>query len=268
MAEGSSTKWISIIVGIIIAALGAFGVAQFIRGNQEEERRIEAQNEIARMSEIMKEQEGVWSRLAVQSKDVIEHLRSQNSGLADTIESRDEQVQNLVKIVGNLRNIRVVVREENISQTQEPDNIERARVTFDQEWENFIRIYGFTLTNPPEADINLEWTRPVNFTIVTTQLDDLSWRNYLTSDMPNLEIGSIEGIVNPRPLRSRTFVENIIIGGGLLINPTQFDAGFGEVFLLYSFESAFAIGPVIGIGIAENSDFMVGLHFQWKPWRQ
>lgn len=257
-------NWVSIIIGLIVAALGAFGIGQFIRGNQEEARRIEAQNQIARMSEVVEEKDGVWSRLSEQQEDVIERLREQNSGLAELIEQRNEQIISLSDTVVRMRDVRVVVRPQNVTQTP-VDN--RIRVDFHEEVDP-VRVEGYTLTNPAEADLTVGFTRPLGLRTTITQAEDGSWKTYVEGDWPNLEIEQIQAVVNPLPIRERSFVENIVVGGDIATS-FQFDSIFADVYMLYEFDDSFAVGPSVGAAVIEDqARATVGLRVQWAPWRQ
>lgn len=258
-------NWVGILIGLIMTALGAFGVGQFIRGNQEEARRIESQNEIARMSDVIEERNGVWSRLSQQQDDIINRLRDQNSGLADLIEQRNEQILTLSETVARIRDVHVVVRPRNITQT--PVGDDRIRVDFHEEVDP-IRVEGFTLTNPGEADLTVGFTRPLRLTTTVTQAEDGSWKTYVEGDWPNLEIEQIDSVVNPQPIRERTFVENLIVGGDLATS-FQFDSIFADVYMMYEFNESLAVGPSIGAAvIGDQARATIGLKFQWAPWRQ
>lgn len=263
MAEKNSLDWVKVIMGILMAGLAIFGIAQFTKAKQEEAARIAAQNEIALMSDVIEEKEGVWSRLSVQQEDIIEQLREENSDLATTIEDRDANILAMSEAIARFSNIRVVVRPQNV--VQEPVE-DRIRVAFTEEVDP-IRVEGFTLTDPPEAEVTVGFTRPLQLRTVITQEEDGSWRTYIEGDYPNLEIEQIETVVNPFPERGRTWVENISIGGGLH-GSTQFDAAFGEVFLMYTFDDSISVGPSAGVAVIDDeARFMLGAKFVWYPWR-
>ena len=62
--------------------------------NQADEARIEAQNQIAELSAVVRETNGSFSRLAQQaenSNQIMRELQNSNAGLAEIIQQRDEQ---------------------------------------------------------------------------------------------------------------------------------------------------------------------------------
>ena len=256
-------NWVGILIGIIVAALGAFGVSQFVRGNQEEARRVEAQNEIARISEVVDEKDGVWSRLAQQQEDAIGILRKDNSDLADLIESRNEQILTLSTAVATVRDIRVIVRPEHITQTETEAG--RTRVDFEEEVDP-VRVSGFTLTDPPETELTVGFIRPLILTTTVVEAEDGSWKAYVQGDWPNLEIEQIDTVVNPQPITDRSFAENIIVGLDVSTS-FQLDSVFADIYLMYDF-GGIAFGPSIGVAVMEDeARATVGLKLQWAPWR-
>lgn len=271
MAEKStSIDWAKVIMAVVIVALGFFGLASFMRANSEENKRIESQNRIAQMSKVIQEKENLWSRLSQQQEDVIGILRRDNEGLADQIEKQGDTILALSETVVKMKSVRVVVRHENITQDPveptEPGGDERLRVSFHENVDP-ISVEGFTLTNPPEAEVTVGFTRPLKLRTVITQQQDGAWRTYVEGDWPNLDIQQIETVVNPRAAHQRSFVENIVVGGNLLISP-DFDDVVGNINLGYSLGS-FSVGPSLGIALVnDNASFVVGFQSEWKPFYQ
>jgi hypothetical protein len=272
MADKSSKMdWGKIIMAIVIAAFGIFGLASFLRANAEEAKRIEAQNETARISTVIQEKEDLWSRLSQQKDDLASVLRQSNSDLASRLEDQGAAIVSLSETIANFKPVRVIVRTENVSQDPvdptEPGGEQRIRVSFHEEVDP-IRVEGFTLSNPPEAEVTVGFTRPLKLRTVITQERNGAWRTYVQGDWPNLTIEQIETVVNPQAARSRSVVENIIVGGNLHTS-WQLDSAVGEVFALYSFKDSFAAGPSVGVGIINGeSDLLLGAQFQWHPWRR
>lgn len=263
---------ILVLLGVVLAA-GVIGL-QFWQQQQmsrrAEEARVAAQNALAEMSGVMEENNSTWSRLAQERSDLMALLESRNSELADIIRERNEEIQNLTTAVANIRNVHIVVRPESGGHVEETvETIEgetRSRVDFDQVHEEFIRVSGHTLTNPAEAEIDLEFVRAVNFTVVTTQLDDLSWRSYLSTDFPGMTIGEIETSVNPlsRPAESRGWERDIEVGvygsGAVTGNYGSFGADIG-----YDFGPVDINVDLGGIVYPGGTDFVVGGRVGFAP---
>lgn len=269
MSKTKKLNW-GALLSIGVALIGLiFGGVFALKYNKAEEARIEAQNTIAEQSETIQEAEGIASRLATQYEDLQERLRESNERLADLIDDRGEEILSLTRAIANLENIRVVVRNPVQVDIEAPDGSVRTRVDFDQEVDP-IRVSGFTLTNPAQAELEVAFTRPLNLTSVVTQQEDGSWRSYIESDWPNLEISSIETSVNPLRSVVPRFRERVILGGHLYLTPNRaFDSGGGHIYMLFESETkrSLAIGPSVGISsVGGASRYNVGLQFQWRPW--
>lgn len=255
-----------IILGVLL--LVALGVGGFFFFQKEqmrqnaEEARVEAQNKLAQMSQTMQETEQIWSRLAQEKEVDMNALRAQNEELARLIEERDEEITTLTNATANLRPVRVVIRD--ASQTEPEEG--RLRVDFDQIHDEFWRVQGFTLTNPAEAEVSVSWTRPANFTIITTQQPDLSWRSYLESDIPGLEIGSIESTVNPlsRPQEAVPWHHGIFVGlNGLVgVSGNSGAAALEAGYDAGDFEFSIQGGGIVYPGAV---DFAAGLSLRLNP---
>lgn len=261
-----------ILATLFVVALG-FSIFFFWKWNhtqmQADDARVDAQNRIAELSQTIQESENTWSRLAQEKEAQLEDIRAYNRELADIIESKDQEITTLTTAVARLRNVRVVVERENVTQTEEPGGTEgevRHRVGFDQVWQDFMRVHGFTLTNPAEAEINVDYTRPARISVVTTQNPDLSWRTYVETDIPNLEIGHIDSIVNPisRPQEETPWYHNIMLGIGGSVG-VQGEMGTAYIFAGYD-AGDWELG-ITGGGIFTRNgvDFAPGLQFTFAP---
>lgn len=263
-----------IILIVLLGASGGFGVYFFIKGKSIQsdaiQARVDAQNRIAQLSHTLKEGEGTWSRLAQEKEAELDDLRERIPELVTLIEERDEEITSLTEAVGRLQNVRVVVDSGNVTQTPEeptePGQPERTRVAFDQIWNDFMRIHGFTLTNPAEAEINVDYTRPVRVSVVTTQQEDLSWRSYISHNISNLEIETIESIVNPlaRPQEESHWYENIMLGIG---GSVGVQGQMGTAYLFAGYDAGdWDLGITLGgIFTSNGVDFAPGLEFRFAP---
>lgn len=266
-----------IVLAVLLAVSLGFGGYFFFRAKHIQERetaaRVDAQNRIAELSRTLKEGERTWSRLA-QEKDASnienEYLTQLINDALDAIRERDEQITVLNHTIANFRPVRVVVEPGNVTQIPDETDPERVRVEFDQTWEDFMRISGFTLTNPAEAEIQVDYTRPVHLAIVVTQREDLSWNSYVSHDVPNLEIETIDTTVSPlsRPQEETKWYEGIYAGFGFGLGRELSGgsvAGFGLLELGYDFGD-FEFG-LLGMFNAWDSGASpgLGLTFRFNP---
>lgn len=252
--------WVKIIIGVLMSALAIFGFSSYLNYKKEEKARIEAQNEIARQSKVIKESNDTWSRLAQQREDAIDDLEKQNKDLADRIKEKNEQVLVLSQAVAKFNSIKIIVRD-----AVQTENEGRTKVSFDKTVDP-INVKGFTLTNPAEAEFDVNFVRPLKLTTVVTQKKNGQWVARISGDWPNLNIEQIDTVVNPRPFQPRGLTERIILGGSI---GTDFSFGgiSGDVYTLYDLDS-FAVGPYVGVTTVNDyvgANF--GLRFQYFPFR-
>lgn len=259
-------KIIAIIALSVLLALSAiFSAFMFFQKEQikkqGEEARVSAQNRIAELSRTIEETEGLWSRLAQEREADMDELRRSNEALANLIKERNEEITALTRAVATLRTVRVIDREPEQSEEEG-----RSRVDFSETYENFWLVHGYTLTNPAFAEINIEFARPANFTVVTTQQEDLSWRTYVTSDIPNLQIGEIDSQVNPisRPQEQIPWHHGIFLGVGGLVSVT---GNSGAAYLEGGYDFGDFEASILGGGIAypEGVDFSLGINLRLNP---
>lgn len=253
-------------VGIVILVLlcGYLWWKTYSLENEAQEARVAAQNQLAELSQVIQENNGTWSRLAQENGEALTLLQTSSSQLAQMIQDRNEEITSLTTAVATIRPITVrVIQGAGATQTEqepvEPGQPTRDRVDFDTTHEEFVRIHGYTLTHPAEANLSVEYTRSINFTVVTTQAEDLSWRSYVESDMPGLQIGEIESRVNPisRPQEQRRWEQDIEIGvfgaGAVTGNAGTFGAEVGYDF------GAVTIGVNAGgVTYPGSTDLLVG----------
>lgn len=228
---------------------------------QAEDAGVNYRNDIARMSQVVQESNDTWSRLAEERGDGLDRLNEMLPELAETIRQRDEQILQLARATASIRPIVVRVTEGNgANQSEEPGEEgqpPRARVTFDSTYQEFARIHGFTLTNPAEANVSVEFVRPVNFTVATTQAADRSWRTYIQSDLPGLEIGEVESQVSPLAVRRRSWEQDIEVGifGAAAVTG---NAGIFGAEIGYDFGGVTVGIDAGGITYPGSTDFLVG----------
>lgn len=229
----------------------------------------EYRNEIARMSKVVQEGNNSWSRLAQERSDSLDRLNQMLPELANTIRQRDEQILQLARATASIRPIVVRITEDSgASQSEQPgatpEAPTRARVDFDTTHQEFARIHGFTLTNPAEANVSVEFVRPINFVVTTTQAPNQSWRTYIQTDVPGLEIGEIESQVSPLAARQKSWEEDIEVGlfgaGATTGNAGIFGAEIG-----YDFGAVDVGVSVGGITFPGSTDFMVGGRISVAP---
>lgn len=262
-------NWTSIGLGILVLILSSLGVFLFSKYSEEQKARLEAQNRIAEQSEVIRESQQTWSRLATQYEDLDRRLSEINEDLSKKITKRGEEITSLSTALTKIRPIVIRFPEENI--VQEPQENGRIRVSFDRT-EDPVRIHGFTLTDPAEAEVSVEFVRPLRLTSVITQRPDGSWNSYFDTDWENLEIEQVSTTVNPLPQTVESLGRGFILGLQAQMGVVRpIDSFGGNISLLYetSTNRKFTIGPTFGISSMDGqSRFQVGLATQFRLWRR
>lgn len=156
---------------------------------------VDAHNQIAQLSRTIQENENTWARLTQERDDQMAQLQAQNNDLAQVIQSRNEQIASLTDIVANFRPIHIIAQGQAATETTQN---ERVRVDFDQTHSDYLRVAGHTLTNPAEAALDIQFTRPLHLTIVSTQTEDGAWNTHVQTDYEDLQIDEIDASINPR----------------------------------------------------------------------
>lgn len=257
------TDIVKIILAVLAMAMAAFGVVSYVKSTEEHKKKIEAQNEIARLSVVIEEKDGSWSRLSQQSEEIISSLESKNRDLADIVRERSETILSLNETIANFSPTKIVVRRTNVTEvTTGAGEEERVTVSFAENVDP-VRVEGFTITNPPEAEVTVSFTRPLRLHTAITQQEDGSWRTYVSGDWPNLQIENIETVVNPRLTRPRGFFDRLSLVTAVAAS-TKFDSFFVGANILYDVNESFSFGPMIGASVVEDrSSAVLGLSVQW-----
>lgn len=255
-------------IGLIVIAISAafFWWKMTSLQSQQEEQRINLQNRIAELSRTVEEGNGTWSRLAQERSDSLQRLSEILPQLAETIRQRDEQIMALARATASLRPITIRVTEgSGANQQQETGQSgqDRIRVNFDATHQETVRVAGFTLTNPAEANVEVSLVRPVNFVVTTTQLPDRSWRTYINSDWEDLQIGNIESQVTPVE-RRRRWEQDIEVS---ILGAAAVSGGSGMLGLGLGYDFGAVDVSVIGGGLIANQglDLMVGANIGIAP---
>lgn len=265
--EEKNRNWTSIGLGILVMVLSSLGIFLFSKYSEEQKARIQAQNTIAEQSEVIRESQTTWSRLATQYENLDERLNQVNEDLGRQITERGEEITTLSNALVKIRPIVIRFPAENVVQTPEEDG--RVRVSFDRSVDP-VRIHGWTLTNPGEAEVSMEFTRPLRLTSVVTQRPDGSWNSYFDSDWENLEIESMNTTVNPLPQQQEAIRRGFIVGLSARMGVVRpIDSVGADLSVLYETGTRrkFTLGPTFGVSTVDGeSRFQIGVSTQWRLW--
>jgi len=257
-------KYLSIVLFFGLLTMGGFYLYQ---RHENASVKKALNNQIATLEGTIKETETVYSARGVELEDI----KSDNSELQQKIKDRDEKIFSLSEVNLKLKN--QVFKLTNASESTEGtgDDI-RYRVDFDTQKqvslsnvpENYLRVYGHTLTNPPYAEVYLEWLRDLKLNFVLTKSDDdETYRLYVDSGTSDVVPSKVTLKVDPS-LFDRKWYQKVAIGTDILIGPRILNS----LKLTYDVDK-FYIGPVVMIGYNNDSIYkFYGISAGYYPWRR
>jgi hypothetical protein len=246
-------KILSIILSALIVVVGGFYAFERYRHSNT---KAQLSNKVAKLEGTIKETETAYSKRGV----IIEDLQSENEDLQNIIDDRDEEILAIGEIAFKwkdkyfkIKNVKQsVIPVSNVSEVVEikescVEDCEtflasnRIRVDFDHQEDPFI-VKGFTLTNPPEAELKLEWTRELKLNLILTKNEDDSFRLYL--DSRESDVDKIELTLNVDPaILDEKWYEKIGIGIDLGVG----DGFAGGIRIYYDILDNLFIGPNVVI---------------------
>ncbi len=259
----SPIKLSFIFAGVLLLLAISVAIGFTLVSNAHKKELVELQNTIASRDVTIEIQKNVYTELAIKSEATLQialEFAEQNQALVAEIKTRKAEVltaQNLVIKWKKAYEALVVA-----TQTEEttPEGVVRKKVEFIKDFGPFI-VKGHTLTDPPEALLNVNQGRPLKLSVVMTQEKDKSWRGYATSSEDNMAVDIAVSAVNPDMLNPKWYEKiglqgSIAAGSGLLV-------GVGASYKIGNFN----VGP--GVWGAMNWDLQpkgyVGVNLGWNP---
>ena len=257
-------KVLSIILAVALLAAGvAYGAERWSHNNT----RKDLNNKIAIVEDMLQETATAHSRLAFEN----ENIRASSSELQDIIDDRDEEVLALTSV--NLRLKSSIIRIKDAKQTIVPgyggsivsgpsrECLDRFRVDFDKD-QGLLRIMGHTLTNPPYAEVQVDWIGTLNLELVLTKKEDGSFRVYLDSE--EAVPVELQLQVDPSILDHRWY-ERIGVGSDLALGATGIQLSLSA---FYDVWPDFYVGPMIRMGyFGSDVEMLYGAVAGYYPWR-
>lgn len=267
-------KYVSLVLLVLLAGAGVlYGVERYSHSKTKRE----SNNQIAKLEGTVKETENAYSRRALE----IEGLKTDNEELQDIIDDRDEEIVALGKVavewkdryikiknakqtVVNQDGDPIVPPDDDPDWTPPADDTTRVRVDFEHT-EDALTVSGFTLTNPPEAEIALKWNRKLNLNIILTKDDAGSFRLYADPEGSDSVPMELDLAIDPSVLE-RSWYENIAFNAMVAGGDGGFLIGVGAH---YNILDNLYLGPVVIAGITDELTPKVygAVVIGWRPWR-
>lgn len=270
-------RWGYLAVGVIIAALLAVVVWGAVGKWNTDKEMTRLRNEAASNAQTIEVQKGVFTKLTLESND-----------LRKLLDTKDEQIKGLVSQVKKsnedlLAANQLVVTWKKAyqgalaaSQTHidpvTPGQPGRDKVAFHKDW-GAITVKGWTLTNPPEAWLEVAQGRPLKLTVAVTQDDKRQWHTYATSSDDNMNIDIALTAVNPYILEPKWYEKlslGVTIAGGAGPDCVGFLGGIGVNYKIGKFN----VGPAVFVSFLLSPIMppiitaFYGAQVAWRPFER
>lgn len=262
-------KFIAALLGIVVlVGGGAFAWQNY----QWSKQRRELNNQLAITQGMQQETETAVSRLAIER----EKLKANNRELQQKIEDRDEEVlaktqaevkwkNRYFKSINAQQSVVDSEGNEIVPTEESPQDACSARIKVDfQHEEEPLLVTGHTLTNPPYAEVSLEWSRGLQLSLVLTKNDDDTFRVYLDSENSDVVPTELKLEVDPS-LLDLAWYERIGFGADLAAG--EF-GGLLNLRAFWEFSGGWYLGPnftVLYDGTKAKTFY--GVTAGWYPFR-
>lgn len=262
------------ILVVLVLALGGFLLYQrktFL------EEKSELNKKLAESEKLVQETKTSWSSRGVE----IENLKTDNKELQKIIKAKKEEVLAITNVALQWKNRYFEIKDAKQvivdNSGSQPASISsecetcfsqsRFRVDFDQT-KNDIRIHGFTLTNPAEAGINLEWVKNLELQLILTKGEEGSYRVYIDSKNNDFVPVDLTLKVDPSVLNKKWYEKiNFAAGasfGNSLIGNTSW-GGSANLGVGYLITHNLNLGLNVSILYTNNLYLFYGANVTWYP---
>ncbi len=267
-----SSKIALIIAGVALLCAFAFVGFMTLRDHQRAGRIVELQNEIAKRDNTIEVQNGVYQKLALQTKDLTELLDKKDVQLLALQEQLKKQGSELLTA-----NTIVVKLRKDLQDKQEvaviitnPEKPGIKNVNIDTK----ARLDPFQIRGNVEIDcdnnkakfnVSLDQRSPIKFSVAVSQDSDGTWRSSATSSTKAFEVDIALAAVNPYLLEPKWYEK---IGVGLDVGVSGSPgilAGVGVSYEIGKFE----VGPKAWFTAQPQgvSPFF-GAQLTWHPFKK
>lgn len=262
------TTLIVVLVGIVI--YGAIAKAS----SDAEMARL--RNEVASKDVTIEVQNGVYSKLAIESENIKKMLDARDKQVSDLmvqISKNKEELLSANQLVvkwkkafeGKAKASQVIV-------AQEPEDgtikfaVDRYKVAFEADF-GMIGVNGYTLTNPAEAWVSVKQLRPLKITLAVSQDKNKQWHSYATTSEENTAVDISLASVNPYVLEPKWYEKlqlDLTLAGGNTNSGFGVLAGAGVSYKIKQFN----VGPAVFIGVNSTPSYYFGANFSWRPFER
>lgn len=227
---------------------------------------------MAESQQLVKETQTAVSSRAFE----IEDLKAKNEDLQKIIKKNKEKILATTDIALQLQNQLIQIKNANQTIVDEagsqpasvPSECQaclsktRVKVDFDETKDN-LRVYGFTLTSPAQATINLQWLEPLKLQLVLTRGEDGSFKIYLDDESKSVVPTALTLKVDPSVLE-RKWYEKIALGADVGASQMGFNASFRA---MYGVKNNLYVGPAVSLSVMFTGQIapFYGASVLWMP---
>jgi len=273
------TKALVILFGVMTAAILALVLALAWQIQQHQKAVLKLQNELAEKDKTIEVQKNLYTKLTLQTQNVqgtLDKRDAQVKELEDQINKNKQQLLDATTLVATWKKAYEGLA--NATQTTVPPDPKnppsnpvdvakgREKVDFHEDF-GYIKVDGWTLTNPPQAWVRLTQGRPLKLTLALSQDKDKGWHTYATSSEDNIGVDIQVTSVNPFVLQPHWYEKigiAVDLGAGTNVGGVGALVGLG---VNYQFKQ-FTLGPHVWLGINNVVDKYYGVAFEWRPFQR
>ena len=236
-------KFLSVILSLTL--LGSIGFYFFKKRSFLDSKRI-LNNSISKLEGTIQETETLFSRNNLEVLGIV----SENKELTERIKDRNEKILAQSEISMKWRDKFYNLKaKQSIVPFSDPDSVTkeasescttqgRVKVEFEHE-DPPIKIYGYTLTDPPEAALQIEWMEDLELELNLTKTEDGKYKIYVDTKNSPLKIKDIELKLDPSVL-GYSWYEKIGVGSSLSLGEY---GGQIRVGTFYDISDSMFLGP-------------------------
>lgn len=244
-----------VILVISICLFATVVILSKLEINNYKKKIIQLSNNIALLDKTVEVQKNIYKKLSLQNKDLTNLM--------------NEEDKDLIRLKDELKNSRIVSANSVTIKWKKPYEMNvKANSTKDAkrekiEFENnkgYLRVYGYTLTNPSEAYLKIEQNRPLKLKLLITQDKNEVWSSYVTSSEDNVGIDITLSAVKPYPHEVKWF-NNIKV---------SMDIGVGNGFLGgvgMGYEDKFGLETKLWLTYSDKLQKYFGVNVSWHPFK-
>jgi hypothetical protein len=251
-----------LIIGIILGAIGKYYY---------DNKLVDLQNTIASRDKTIETKDGLYEKLVIQTKNLEDLLNSKDKeiiALKEQLKDKDQELITATSLAVKWKKAyeALVAATQTTIPPSTPDGKERTKVSFQKDF-GYIRVSGYTLTNPAEAFILVKQNRPLKLVVAVSQDKDKIWHTYATSSEENVGIDIQLASVNPYIFEPKWY-ERVAINAMLSMGVSgKLSAliGVGATIPINQFD----VGPAVMLHMDGNGlDPMVGIFAAWHPFQR